>query len=509
MKLKCNNPRLIFNPNLVWLFTTKARTVRLGDFVRVYPKGHKYQYNFPWSDFYAAKSVVSACVDEIDDYILIDDDGQCYPVFMLVPCGKCALCRQKKTEDWCTRCMCESSSSDFPPLFITLTYKPSCRPDTGEDCKRDFQLFMKRLRIAVSRDLCVPNAELRYFARSEKTPKNHYWHIHMLLWNMPYVNCAVGDRNSFQTLIRFVQDSWSNGIVRVERCRDTTGQYVMKYARKEDCDEEYWQLCSRRRGIGYKFAASLLEQVLRNPDMSTLKIPTPTGVVTRSIPSYFKRIWFPTVSVLFPNQVTQACKTFMECAAPLYYFLSTVYGNLRLCDDILSKVDYVSRKYRIHHIDFSDAVPAKSFVEDCNHYALVRHAVGSSYTQDTRSSYDYICTSVVDGCLSVRRIPSLSGGSEFVVRKPSEATLSTRDAVFFRQAMIRRWKDFHASFAILMGYEFNEKEFVRRLLITETHQDYIRLLVDNLPDVDLASLNRKYEIDQDWIASHWCQQEIG
>lgn len=222
MKLACEHPQLIYNPNFKWLACCKCAYAVLGDREFGFTSFNRWN-NFPWHPFCQAKEYILSHPDaNIDDYYLVDPDGVTYPVFMYVPCGKCALCRKKKVDDWTTRCLCESASSDFPPLFITLTYRPDARPDSGEDCKRDFQLFMKRLRIRVSRHLGVEDHELRYFARSEKTPKNHYWHIHFLLWNMPFVACAPGDRNSFQTLIRFIQDAWSNGITKVERCRDQT-----------------------------------------------------------------------------------------------------------------------------------------------------------------------------------------------------------------------------------------------------------------------------------------------
>lgn len=504
MKICCEKPNLIFNPNLRWLVACKCPyAVMLGHEVG-FARSNRWN-NFPWSVFYEAKELVTE--DNIDKFYLVDMDGVCYPIFMFVPCGKCRLCRQKKVDDWCTRCLCESASSDFPPLFITLTYKPEDRAASGEDCKRDFQLFMKRLRQNVSRHLGCENHELRYFARSEKTPTNKYWHIHFLLWNMPFVSCAEGDRNSFQTLIRFVQETWSHGITRVERCRDVTGQYVMKYALKES-DPEYWQLASRRNGIGYKYAMSLLPTVLKNPDMTTFSVSTGKSVRHCSIPAYFKRIWFPTLSVLFPADVCKAAKDFMECATNLHYFMNLCYKGGSRCQDIVEMVDAVSTKYRIMHIDFDDAEPRFIFQRECRDYVHKRDSVGKPIYADLRERVLYPI--VKDGVLVPHESLEYKGKDLFWCPcRTSQASLLTPEAYFFRLRLIRQWTLLKRSYAILMKYQFDEKEYLRRLAITELHQDYVRAAVDQLPDVDVVARLRQCEIDDAWVEINWLQREIG
>lgn len=504
MKLACEHPNLIFNPNLKWLVCCKCSRAVLGSCEIFYTSSNRWN-NFPWSDFYHAKERVTE--ETLDDYYLVDSDGVTYPVFMCVPCGKCRLCRKKKVDDWCTRCLCESASSDFPPLFITLTYRPDARPDTGDGCKRDFQLFMKRLRIRVSRYLGIDNHELRYFARSEKTPKNHYWHIHFLLWNMPFVSCAAGDRNSFQTLIRFIQDSWSNGIVKVERCRDLTGQYVMKYALKES-DPEYWQLASRRNGIGYKYAFSLLPTVLANPDMCSFRVSVGNSVRQCAIPAYFKRIWFPTLSVLFPADVCKAAKDFMDCATRLHYFMSIAYDSGSRCSDIVRMVSDVADKYRIMHIDFDDAKPHYRFQRYALEYVHRRDSVGASIPSDTRV---YDCWPVVrDGVLVPFHGLRPQNNDQVIMHyRTSDANLATPDAFYFRYGLITSWTLLKRSYAILMKYDFDENEYVRRLSITAAHQEYVRAMVDQLPDTDVSALVRQCELDDAWIATNWMQSEIG
>lgn len=505
MKIACEHPQLIFNPNLRWLVSCKCPYAVLGPHEVGYTSFNRWN-NFPWKDFYAARENVTP--ETIDDYYLVDMDGLTYPVFMYVPCGKCRLCRKHYVDDWCTRCMCESASSDFPPLFITLTYRPEDRPESADDCKRDFQLFMKRLRINVSRHLNIQDHELRYFARSERTPKNKYWHIHFMLWNMPFVSVREGDRNSFQSLIRFIQeDCWSHGITRVERCRDNSGSYVLKYALKDD-NPEYWQLASRRNGIGNKFAMQLLPTVLQNPDMMSFSVPDGSGhSVVRRIPSYFKRIWFPTLSVLFPADVCKAAKDFMDCACTLHYAMQHMTLGNR-CSDIVEMVSDVAQKYRIMHIDFDDAYPHRRVKLEIDQYYRVKDAVGASIPLDFR--HDVVYPVVKDGVLVPFHNCVYTGSDMFwCPTRLSQATLSTSTAFDFRFRLITQWSLFKRSYAILMNYDFDEGEFIRRLSITSQHQEYVRAMVDQLPEVDVDALLNQVEIDDAWIETHWMQSEIG
>lgn len=508
MKIACEHPNIIFNPKIKWLFCCKGyRHFDLNGRMLDYICGN--WFNFPWFELYQVKDSVTP--DNIGSYVFCDDDGLCEPLFMLVPCGKCRLCRDKKCDDWCTRCLCETASSDFPPLFITLTYKPECRPETADQCKEDFQKFMKRLRINVSRHLDKKDSELRYFARSEKTPKHGYWHIHMLLWNMPFVSCAEGDRNSFQTLIRYIQETcWQNGICRVERCRDGSGAYCMKYARKEDCNPEYWQLASRRNGIGYKFAANLLPQVLANPDLMTFRIPGQTK--SFPIPSYFKRIWFPTLSVLFPADVCKAAKDFLECSVKLRWFMS-YYGDswANRCSDIEEMLSDVSQKYDIMHLDFSTFLPNRHVQREIDQYCHLRDSVGTVRFAECRKSVvmdKWILDD--DGQLKdIRIYHGLSGGDDRIIPLPSKASTASPACYYFRLDMIQAWNLLKRSYAILEKYEFDRDEFVRRLAITASHQEYVRSVVEQLPDVNVDDLVSLSVRDAQWRETHWMQQEIG
>lgn len=490
MKLACEHPRLIFNPNLVWLFSCKCQVAcydgNTVDYSQnsktVFGKCYKryHYYNFPWRDFYAWKEKVTE--DNIDNFYLIDDDGVTYPIFMYVPCGKCRLCRDKQCDDWETRCVCESAFSPFPPLFITLTYKPGCRPDNMEECYEDFVLFMKRLRTYVERRTGVKR-ELRYLAASEWTPKSHYAHIHMILWNMPFISPKEGDKDSFWALINFVQEEcWQNGICRVERCRDVSGAYCLKYIRK-GVDPDCWKHSSRRNGIGYDFAMKLLPTILKNPDMMTFSVTDGNGrVQTKAIPAYFKRLWFPTLSVLFPAEVSKAAKDFHLAATELRFAMDQIYWHPCRQPDIIAMVSDVWDKYEIMHIDFDCALPSRQFRRRVREYIAQEDV---SHGRPTQVFYDEWETTYTPD-------PHFDGAARYE----------------FRRYLISLWTSMKANYKILMKYQYDVNEFRRRLAITMQHQDFVRAFVDQIPDRDVDALVVLHEQNRNWVETHWMQNDL-
>ena len=160
-------------------------------------------------DKYLAKKFSTFMFDfnnELDDYILIDGlTGQCFPIFQVLPCNKCVICRDRKTKQWMTRAFAENSTSKTPPLFITLTYNDLCIPPCGL-LKEHVQLFMKRLRKRLSDD--GYDCNIRFFLCGEYGKNTFRPHYHLLLWNFPYMLYFV--------MQDYIQDAWSVIIDKVE-----------------------------------------------------------------------------------------------------------------------------------------------------------------------------------------------------------------------------------------------------------------------------------------------------
>lgn len=127
---------------------------------------------------------------------------------VIVSCGKCLACLSNKRADWIFRLNQEHKHSSGS-LFVTLTYGERKVPESGL-CKRDFQLFMKRLRKRVS-------ARLRYYAVGEYGSKKGRPHYHALLFNL-----------NLEDEIH-IRKSWTVGYVHIGRVSSASVAYCTKY----------------------------------------------------------------------------------------------------------------------------------------------------------------------------------------------------------------------------------------------------------------------------------------
>lgn len=121
--------------------------------------------------------------------------------FTPIPCGSCAGCRIDYSRNWAARCMLEGVYHTHK-YFITLTYNDEhlpredvVNPLTGEVLfvnvlrKRDFQLFMKRLRKKIA------PARVRVFYSGEYGDKTDRPHFHCILYGYEF-----SDRHFFYSV---------------------------------------------------------------------------------------------------------------------------------------------------------------------------------------------------------------------------------------------------------------------------------------------------------------------
>lgn len=110
--------------------------------------------------------------------------------FLKLPCGQCSGCRIQRSREWANRCMLELQYHDSA-YFVTLTYDDAHvprsyypDPETGEAMtsltlvKRDFQLFMKRLRKRFSDD------KIRFFMAGEYGGQTFRPHYHAIIFGL-------------------------------------------------------------------------------------------------------------------------------------------------------------------------------------------------------------------------------------------------------------------------------------------------------------------------------------
>lgn len=320
-----------------------------------------WNYRFPDYQFSPRKYGVTP--DNIDEFQVINlKTGECYPMYMLVPCGKCELCRNKKKNEWSFRAICENVFSTSQPLFITLTYNSRNLPKHGV-FKEEIQLFLKRLRIRLDRK--GYKHELRYFAVSEYGSKSKRPHYHMILWNFPRTN----ELSNLWNVTHLIESAWSRishyddsgnpvydslGFVYTLPCQKGAISYVMKYMRKapnvpKGMNPVFFLSSRKDGGIGAKYAKTLIDFYRKNPQCLDITVCDPYSgqSFTQTLPSYFKRLYFPADSTVVSKTVRDAFKQLCDCYVRRHAIhVANNYEGKPVITDYERKV---YKKYRFLH----------------------------------------------------------------------------------------------------------------------------------------------------------------
>lgn len=192
------------------------------------------------------------CLHPLTLYYRLDPDNKNSPtVAYNASCGKCIWCQKRKQQDWVIRMQEEMKVSDLA-LFVTLTYNDENIPTENDlpcVCKRDVQLYLKRLRKSLS-----PYFTVRYFLCSEYGMKTFRPHYHAVLFFR--LNSSYEWRDSYlSSLYKEVVDKWQNGFCYVGTCTPQSISYVAKYVVKPKEYENLstWILVSRNPGLGVNY----------------------------------------------------------------------------------------------------------------------------------------------------------------------------------------------------------------------------------------------------------------
>ncbi|AXB22586.1 replication initiation protein [Alces alces faeces associated microvirus MP18 4940] len=234
-----------------------------------------------------------------------------------IPCGHCIGCRLDYSRNWACRMLLEVEEHS-ESWFCTFTYDNAHIPtsvgydvDSGEMFptvtlrKRDWQLFMKRLRKWF--DSVYPGEKLKYFAAGEYGDTTFRPHIHAIIFGLHLPDLRPSDRffsRDFQYYESDILSSiWNMGHVVVanvtfETCA-YTARYIVKKLNGKQADlydqlgiEREWALMSRKPGIGSAYADRNIEHLL---DDKYLIISTEDGGKKFPVPNYYKRkfdSWF-------------------------------------------------------------------------------------------------------------------------------------------------------------------------------------------------------------------------
>lgn len=255
-RINCKHPNIILNPNVKDLIAQHKNYTYKGRYVQV--SGRLY----PHFDYLFAPGSKMDLETMDQCYVTDLDSGEIFPMYFLVPCGHCELCKSTKVEGFAHRCLLESQMYDRAPWFITLTYDDRHLPKKGSTPKH-IELFLKKFRSRF--DYYGIDYKIRYVAVSEYGSKSKRIHYHILMWNLP--------KWKYFQLRRYVRKSWNMGFVYVSQVSSNyivkgTGhklskpekcfEYVAKYIAK-DCEvpqgmnPTFCHASNRHGGIGAPF----------------------------------------------------------------------------------------------------------------------------------------------------------------------------------------------------------------------------------------------------------------
>lgn len=229
-----------------------------------------------------------------------------------IPCGRCIGCRLDYSRQWADRCMLELKEHK-QSWFCTFTYDPEHLPinyrvneETGEVsnaatlCKRDFQLFMKRLRKQYEAN--GHDNHIMYFCAGEYGDTTFRPHYHAIIFGLDLDDLKVYKRTADGYIYYnsdFLQSVWQKGqVVITDVTWDTcayTARYIMKkqYGSASEIYEKYniqpeFTLMSRRPAIGRKYYDEHKNVIF---DTDLIFIGTDKGSHSIKPPKYYRRLY--------------------------------------------------------------------------------------------------------------------------------------------------------------------------------------------------------------------------
>lgn len=172
------------------------------------------------------------------------------------PCGQCLHCRINKRRVWTARILLEELASDFS-CFVTLTYDQDNLPDGGCLDARALQLYLKRLRKAVS------PRKFRHYSVGEYGDKSGRPHYHLALF-------GIGQESRFE-----IKKCWPFGIVHIGELNKNTAQYIAGYVTKkwtnpktpelEGRPAEFMRCSKQKGGIGTPGIKRIAKTLMEHP----------------------------------------------------------------------------------------------------------------------------------------------------------------------------------------------------------------------------------------------------
>lgn len=365
----CEHPVIIQNPQLGALIAQYGTVHTNVGFINI---SNRSKYLFQeYVKRFSAKRLHITINDISDWYVLDNDSGETFPMFLAVPCNHCDICKEKKINSFVQRCRLEAACYDYDAWFVTLTYDNMHLPADGVNV-RDLQLFFKRIRQWLVRN----NYEdrIRYVACGEYGKKTKRAHYHALIWNLPFTKPY-----EFLKFNEVLRSNWQNGLTHcrmVDPTDDSAYYYTAKYMRKtckvpkgkKPC---FFNSSRGHGGIGSHFIDAHKDELrrtlnpkykYRNPLSSSIKeIRFDSYILNRVFPSFCRSVpvefrrslnhWMNAYynhefqDTMFDDYIEQLHRLLLERLEPVIYINKTgtnlTMGHYSSFDDFLNDGEYL------------------------------------------------------------------------------------------------------------------------------------------------------------------------
>lgn len=399
----CDNPRIVFNPAAPALLL-KHRVFYMHGIRKVWRGNSLHLLNRSFGRVFNVKHN-GINKSNFENCFILSDDGETFPLYIAVPCGKCPNCELSRQYSFVQRCRLESQLYDNKPWFVTLTYGNSFLPKDGVLSVRDTQLFLKRFRQLLARRFDgVYNYPIRYAICGEYGKKGRP-HYHLIVWNLHSYNS-----NDFKNIKSLINDAWGLGFITARIVNVIDGNKTFKYTTKYLCKDNSsvhlpfdgaprpFLNSSRTKGRGGLGKPYLIDNIA---EMMSSRMDThplfydkwSSSIVELSVNSWVLDTVFPSWSRMFPSSVRRALVE-LSYWCPDHYLLSLFRRYTFIPDhaDIVScfSVDTSSfsfdsrescelevskwlRKVQLDYgdlVDFFDKLEVHNKRRDCFLYAL-------------------------------------------------------------------------------------------------------------------------------------------
>lgn len=179
-----------------------------------------------------------------------------------LPCGQCMGCRVDRSREWAIRCAHEAKMCELS-CFITLTYDNENVPQDYSVKKRDWQLFMKRLRKA-------GGAGIRFQGIGEYSDapalRPHY-HAVVFNWDFPdkkFWRETDGGHRTYKS--EMLDELWPFGLHELGSVTPQSAGYVSRYSLKKitgDRADDHYSRVSPMDGQVYRVEPEFVTRSLK------------------------------------------------------------------------------------------------------------------------------------------------------------------------------------------------------------------------------------------------------